>query len=28
MAIGKSKKLGKKGRGKKAIDPLSRKEWY
>jgi small subunit ribosomal protein S3Ae len=29
MAIGKNKKLGKKGRGrKKAVDPFSKKEWY
>ncbi len=28
MAIGKSKKLGKKGHKKNVIDPLSRKEWY
>jgi small subunit ribosomal protein S3Ae len=28
MALGKNKKLGKKGHGKKIIDPLSRKEWY
>jgi small subunit ribosomal protein S3Ae len=29
MAIGKSKKVYKKGgKGKKVIDPLSRKEWY
>jgi len=30
MAVGKNKKLGKKGRktGKKAADPFSKKEWY
>ncbi len=30
MAIGKNKKLSKKGKGtkKKVIDPLSRKEWF
>jgi small subunit ribosomal protein S3Ae len=28
MALGKNKKLGKKGHNKKVIDPLSRKEWY
>jgi len=28
MAIGKSKKVYKKGGKKKLIDPLSRKEWY
>lgn len=28
MAINKNKKLGKKGARKKAVDPMTRKEWY
>jgi len=28
MAVGKNKKMGKKGAKKKAIDPFTRKEWY
>ncbi len=28
MAIGKNKKMGKKGAKKKAVDPFTRKEWY
>jgi len=28
MAVGKNKKMGKKGAKKKAVDPFSRKEWY
>ena len=28
MAVGKNKKMGKKGVKKKAIDPFSRKDWY
>jgi len=28
MAVGKNKKMGKKGAKKKAVDPFTRKEWY
>jgi ribosomal protein S3AE len=28
MAVGKNKKMGKKGAKKKVIDPFTRKEWY
>ncbi|CAJ0918570.1 unnamed protein product, partial [Mesorhabditis belari] len=28
MAVGKSKKMGKKGAKKKVVDPFTRKEWY
>lgn len=28
MAVGKGKKMIKKGNKKKAVDPFSRKEWY
>jgi len=28
MAIGKSKKIGRKGNKKRLIDPLTRKEWF
>jgi len=28
MAIGKNKKMGKKGQKKKPVDPFTRKEWY
>ncbi|CAJ0573592.1 unnamed protein product, partial [Mesorhabditis spiculigera] len=28
MAVGKSKKMGKKGGKKKAVDPFTRKDWY
>jgi len=28
MAVGKNKKMGKKGNKKKAVDPFTRKEWY
>jgi len=28
MAVGKNKKMGKKGNKKKAIDPFTRKDWY
>ncbi|TKR67438.1 hypothetical protein L596_023590 [Steinernema carpocapsae] len=28
MAVGKNKKMGKKGGKKKAVDPFARKEWY
>lgn len=28
MAVGKNKKMGKKGAKKKVVDPFTRKEWY
>lgn len=28
MAVGKNKKLGKKGAKKRAVDPFTRKDWY
>lgn len=28
MAVGKNRKLGKKGRKKKAVDPFTKKDWY
>lgn len=28
MAVGKNKKMGKKGNKKKAVDPMTRKDWY
>jgi small subunit ribosomal protein S3Ae len=28
MAVGKNKKMGKKGAKKKAVDPFTRKDWY
>lgn len=28
MAVGKNKKMGKKGAKKKLVDPFTRKEWY
>ena len=28
MAVGKNKKLGKKGLKKRAVDPFTRKDWY
>jgi len=28
MAVGKNRKLGKKGKKKKVVDPFTRKDWY